>query len=240
MDLDYFDLVSIHSPLTTKEKRLATYQALLDVQHNTNSIRAGIGVCNYGIAPLQEILDAGLPLPRMNQLELSPFNQHRKVVQFCKKHDIVVGCAAWSKFSNPDTGPIPEWTIVGKLAKVHQVTKAQLLVQWSVQSGYCCVPRSSSTVKLERTAIIENSYGGTNILYKQQHESIDKDDGTTTTTSVILPRPNFREAPFVLSDAEMTLLNGLDVQWPAGKLRRTDGWTESDILNSKWDPTTAV
>merc|ERR1711865_257703 len=79
MELDYFDLVSIHSPLTTKEKRLATYQALLDVQHNTNSIRAGIGVCNYGIAPLQEILDAGLPLPRMNQLELSPFNQHRTV-----------------------------------------------------------------------------------------------------------------------------------------------------------------
>ena len=51
------------------------------------------------------------------------------------------------------------------------------------------------------------------------------DDGTTTTKSVIIPRPNFREAPFVLSDKEMTLLNGLDVQWPAGKLRRTDGWT---------------
>ena len=36
-------------------------------------------------------------LPAINQLELSPFNRHQEIVQYCDRNDIAVGCSAWSK-----------------------------------------------------------------------------------------------------------------------------------------------
>ena len=44
---NYLDLVSIHSPLTDKDRRLATYQALLDLR-DSGFVKA-VGVCNYGL-----------------------------------------------------------------------------------------------------------------------------------------------------------------------------------------------
>lgn len=228
--IGYFDMVSIHSPLTTKEKRLGTYKALIQLKRESRLVK-NVGVCNYGLNPLMEILDlvdthGGLEemLPAMNQLELSPFNRHSEVVKFCEARNIAVGCGAWSKLSNPDTGPKQQWEMLSDLASKKNVTKAQLLVAWSLQSGYVCVPRSSSKAKLERTAIIENTYGGTNKLYKQPIIAVVKDErtGETQTKKIVTVRP--QDSSLYLTDEEMKFLNGLDVSWKAGKLRRTDGW----------------
>jgi diketogulonate reductase-like aldo/keto reductase len=45
---------------------------------------------------------------------------------------------------------------------------------------------------------------------------------------------------FVLSQEEMKMLDELDEQLPAGRLRITDGWLASDIVDERWDPTLAV
>jgi len=251
-DNNYLDLVSLHSPLTTKEKRLTTYRALVELQQETKvnsmtsnsenndkdsstgidppecpKIRA-IGVCNYGIRPLQEILEAGLPLPQINQLEISPFNQHKEVVAFCQQHQIVIGCAAWSKLSGAK-GPQPQWEILSAVATKRNISNAQLLVKWSLQSGYVCVPRSSSDTLEKSLAIIENSYGGTQLI---QHNEDGKD--------TIMNENKKDVSQLLLTTEEMQILNGLDVSYKAGQLGRTDGWTDKDIVNSSWDPTEAV
>jgi len=100
-----------------------------------------------------------MPLPSMNQLELSPFNTHGPIVQFCKQNNVLIGCAAWSRLSSAD-GPVEKWEKLGQLAKAKGVTKAQILVRWALQKGYACAPRSGTKSKLERIAIAENSYGG--------------------------------------------------------------------------------
>jgi diketogulonate reductase-like aldo/keto reductase len=94
------------------------------------------------------------------------------------------------------------------------MTKAQILVRWSLQKGYICVPRSNAASKIERIAIAENSYGGVNRIRKE---------GTD-----------------VLSSEEMKLLDNLDVSYKAGKLGRRDGWSDSDVTGPDWDPTKAV
>ena len=78
------------------------------------------------------------------------------------------------------------------------MTKAQLLVRWSLQSGYVCLPRSGSAPMLERVAIAENSYGGVNSMLN---------DG---------------DASFVLTREDMKILDGLDIGYNAGKLGRKD------------------
>ena len=208
----YLDLVSIHSPLTDKNRRLATYQALVDLRDS--GFVKSIGVCNYGLGPLAELEEEfDKDLPAINQLELSPFNMHKDVVQWCGLHGVAVGCSAWSKLSGTD-GPAEGWAVLADIAKNKGMTKAQVLVRWSLQKGYVCAPRSAAASKVERLAIAENSYGGVNPQ--------DLGEGKSS---------------FILSNEEMAVLDGLDVEYRAGKLGRTDGWTAEDIAGIDWDPT---
>ena len=208
LGVGYLDMVLIHSPLTDKERRLATYQALLDLR-NSGFVKS-IGVCNYGLGPLKEIQEmvnnVVEDLPAINQLELSPFNMHKDIVEYCDKNGIAVGCSAWSKLSGVN-GPAEGWAILADLAKAKGMTKAQLLVRWSLQKGYVCVPRSGSASKVERIAIAENSYGGVNPM-------IDG-DGLSS---------------FVLNEDEINILDSLDTGYKAGKLGRRDGWDDDDVM----------
>jgi len=157
MKMSYVDMCSVHSPLTDKSRRLGTYAALCDLVKE--GIVRSVGVCNYGVQALDEIVSAGLPLPAVNQLELSPFNQHKDVVDWADSYGMKLSCAPWSKLSGA-TGPQDGWAKLSAMAKSRNATKAQILVRWSLQKGYICVPRSGTSSKVERMAIIENSgYG---------------------------------------------------------------------------------
>jgi diketogulonate reductase-like aldo/keto reductase len=204
----YLDMVSIHSPLTDQSRRLATYQTLLELR-DSGFVKT-VGVCNYGVGPLQELADANLELPAMNQLELSPFNAHKGIVNWCNKYGIAVSCGAWSKLSSAD-GPTEGWDVVAKLAQQKGMTKSQILVRWALQKGYICVPRSAAASKVERLAVAENSYGGVNF-----------------------------NGSYILSQDEMQILEDLDVSYKTGKLGRRDGWDDADVVGPDWDPTNFV
>ena len=228
LGVGYLDMAMIHSPLTDAGRRIGTYRALLELR-DAGFVRS-VGVCNYGIGPLEEVRDlvgSGNvdDLPALNQLELSPFNAHIDVVRYCDSHGISIGCSAWSKLSGVD-GPGEGWAVLSDLAKSKGMTKAQLLVRWSLQKGCVCVPRSGSSSKVERVAIAENSYGGVNPAATAKDES-DNSDATSSRS-------------FVLTDGEMKLLDGLDVGYKAGKLGRRDGWEDGDVVGPDWDPTDIV
>lgn len=202
----YLDLVSIHSPLTDRERRLESYAALIELR-DAGFVKS-VGVCNYGVGPLNELKDYGLDVPSINQLELSPFNTHSDTLNWCNSNNVAIGCGAWSKLSGTD-GPQDQWEVLSKIAKEKGMTKAQVLVRWSLQKGFVCVPRSSAASKLEKFAIAENSYGGVNRK--------GKDD--------------------ILTSAEMSILDTLDIGLKAGKLGRRDGWYDGDVVGVDWDPT---
>jgi diketogulonate reductase-like aldo/keto reductase len=123
LKISYIDVCYIHSPLTSKEQRIATYRAICDLQAQGSVIRA-IGVCHYGVSALNELETSGLPPPSIIQLELSPFNQHKDVVQWAKDHGSTLSCAAWSKLSSVD-GPQEGWDVLAKIAKEKGVTKVK-------------------------------------------------------------------------------------------------------------------
>lgn len=50
--------------------------------------------------PVEEIIDAGLLAPSINQLVLSPFNQHKDVVAWTENQRTILSCNAWSKLSS--------------------------------------------------------------------------------------------------------------------------------------------
>ena len=63
---DYLDIAMVHSPPTDAKRRIQTYRALLELQEK--GLVKAVGVCNYGVSPLEEIVKAGLPPPSVIQL----------------------------------------------------------------------------------------------------------------------------------------------------------------------------
>lgn len=65
---EYIDLFLLHDPLAGSDKRLAAYRALWDKQKEGKV--KDIGVSNFGVRHLEELLGAGLPTPAVNQIEV--------------------------------------------------------------------------------------------------------------------------------------------------------------------------
>lgn len=150
LDTPYLDLVCLHSPLPGSERRIATYRTLLQLQ-DEGLIRS-VGVCNYGLCHLKELSYHNLPMPTVNQLEISPFNNHEPIVQYCNDNNIQVSCAAWSKLSGV-SGPAEQWAQLSELARKKNVTKAQILVRWALQKRYACAPRYVSHLIIMHTHV---------------------------------------------------------------------------------------
>ncbi|KAI8975823.1 Aldo/keto reductase [Trametes punicea] len=132
---DYIDLMLIHAPLSDKERRIQTWKALIEAKKQ-GKVRT-IGVSNYSPKHLEEIREAGLETPAVNQVELQPFCQQKEIVDYCKEHGIVVEAYA----------PLMrgQWNDkIVELAKKYNKEPAQFLVRWSLQRGFVPLPKSAN------------------------------------------------------------------------------------------------
>merc|ERR1711978_58994 len=67
---------------------VATYKELLKLKKK--GILKSVGVSNYGVRHLKALEDAGCPLPAVNQIELHPWLQQKKIVKYCKAKNILI------------------------------------------------------------------------------------------------------------------------------------------------------
>ncbi|KAI9061590.1 Aldo/keto reductase [Trametes sanguinea] len=136
LGFDYVDYFLIHSAMSDKTRRLETWRALLEAKKQ-GKVKA-VGVSNYGVKHLEEIREAGLEMPSINQIEVQPLCQQKEIVDYCKKHNIVVEAYAPLMRGQWDVPAITE------AAKKYNKTPAQILVRWSLQRGFAPLPKSAS------------------------------------------------------------------------------------------------
>ena len=55
---------------------------------------------NYGTKHIQEIVDSGMPLPVLNQIDLHPFMRHPDIVELCEKHGILLEVCYDAEYSS--------------------------------------------------------------------------------------------------------------------------------------------
>lgn len=130
----YVDLMLLHAPSDDRQGRHEAYAAM-EAAVGEGLIKS-IGVSNFGIGHIDELLKVAKIRPVCNQIELHPFLQWRELVAHCKALNIVA--VAYSplvkalKFDDP---------VIRRIASAHSVTPAQVLVRWSLNKGFVTVMR---------------------------------------------------------------------------------------------------
>lgn len=141
-EIEYIDMVLLHNPRSGPKRRLEAYQVLQDAVEK--GIVKCIGVSNYGIHHLEELLSQPWikVKPVVNQIEVNPWCQQNEIINFCKKHSIVV--QAYSPLMLGHRLNDPELVA---LSDKYKKTPAQILIRWNLQRGLVPLPK---TVRIGR------------------------------------------------------------------------------------------
>lgn len=145
LELDYVDLYLIHWPL--KSTRLESYRALESLY--AEKITRAIGVSNFLIPHLEELLLNAETVPAVNQVEYHPFGYSRDLRDFCRMQGIAV--QAYAPLAQATRLDHP---VVLQVAEAHDKTAAQVLLRWSVQHGNIVLPKSVRKDRIEANARI--------------------------------------------------------------------------------------
>ena len=146
LNMDYVDLYLIHWPVTkdytdTWQSRIKETWKAMEKLYKEGKIRA-IGVSNFLVHHLEELMSSCEIKPMVNQIEFHPGHNQKETVEFCKKHKIVV--EAWSPLGR---GVILENEFLLEIAKKYNRTIAQICIRWIIQQDIAALPKS---VTLER------------------------------------------------------------------------------------------
>lgn len=135
LGLEYLDLYLIHWPLPSQGKFIDTWKAL-EKLYKDGRVRA-IGVSNFKVHHLEEVIAKGEIVPMVNQVEYHPRFNQRELHDFCKKHGIQL--EAWSPLMQ---GGLLEDPILVELAKKYNKSTAQIIIRWDIQTGVVTIPKS--------------------------------------------------------------------------------------------------
>ncbi|MED4205236.1 aldo/keto reductase [Neobacillus mesonae] len=143
LGLDYLDLYLIHWPGKNKFKE--TWKAL-EKLYKDGRVRA-IGVSNFKVHHLEELIKDCEIKPMVNQVEYHPHLTQKELLAFCQREGIQL--EAWSPLKQ---GQILSDPVINQLAEKYGKSAAQIVLRWDLQSKVVTIPKS---IKEQR--IIENA-----------------------------------------------------------------------------------
>jgi diketogulonate reductase-like aldo/keto reductase len=148
---DYVDLYLMHWPVP--ERRLHSWRAMEQLVERGHC--RSIGVSNFVVRHLKELLHVGNVVPAVNQIELHPFLQQPETVAFCRANAIAV-----EAYSPLTKGRRLDHPALGAVAREVGRSPAQVLIRWSLQHGFVVLPKSAKRARvLENAAVFDFELG---------------------------------------------------------------------------------
>lgn len=143
LGVDTIDLYLIHWPL--ERLRHDSWRAL-EALKEEGKCRA-IGVSNYTVRHLEELLSKAKLVPAVNQVELNPFLRQRELLAFCRSQGIQV--VAYAPLAQGQRLAHPR---LKAIARKHQRSGAQVLLRWGLEQGLVVIPKSVRPARIEENA----------------------------------------------------------------------------------------
>ncbi|MGE7765044.1 aldo/keto reductase [Peribacillus sp. NPDC096540] len=143
LGLEYLDLYLIHWPVEGKYKE--AWKAL-ETLYKEGKVKA-IGVSNFQIHHLKDVMKDAEVKPMVNQVECHPRLTQKEVQAFCKEQGIQL--EAWSPLMQ---GELLDNEVLQEIATKYGKSVAQVILRWDLQNGIVTIPKSTKEHR-----IVENS-----------------------------------------------------------------------------------
>ncbi|WP_114853134.1 aldo/keto reductase [Brachybacterium sp. YJGR34] len=169
LGLDSVDLYLIHWASPQRGTYLESWKALIELQKEGKA--TSIGVSNFPIPQLEEIIEATGVVPVMHQIELHPEFQQHELREFHARHGILT--EAWSPLGQG--GDILEHPVITEIAAAHGVDAGQVIIAWHLAIGNVVIPKTVTPAR-----IVSNLAAAELELTSEQVEAInglDRADG---------------------------------------------------------------
>lgn len=177
LQLDYLDLYLIHWPVALKpgvgfpssaDDFLSPREAPISEtwKEMEKAVKEGlirhIGVSNFGIKRLKELISGAEIRPEVNQVESHPYFQQDELLDFCTVNDIFL--TAYSPLGSPDRPAgmkasnepsLLENEVILRIAKEKGCTPGQVLIAWPLQRGMSVIPKSVNPVRIAENMAAE-------------------------------------------------------------------------------------
>jgi methylglyoxal/glyoxal reductase len=143
LGLSFVDLYLIHWPVQGFGDE--TWRAMIKLLHQGKA--RAIGVSNYSIRDLNELLHKSDIVPAVNQVEFHPFLYQEELLGFCKNNKIQL--EAYSPLTRGKRLNHPN---ILDLAKKYEKTPAQVLIRWSLQHDILVIPKSIHEARIKENS----------------------------------------------------------------------------------------
>ncbi len=143
LQLDYIDLYLMHWPV--ERMRNKTWKIMEDL-YRQGKCRA-IGVSNFTIKHLNELLMQAKIVPAVNQVEFNSYLYQKELLDFCRSQGIQL--EAYSPLTRGKKLGDPKLV---SIAKKYSKTSAQILIRWALQHGIIAIPKSKSQERIQENA----------------------------------------------------------------------------------------
>jgi diketogulonate reductase-like aldo/keto reductase len=143
LSLDYVDLYLIHWPLPLVSARL--WRELESLQRL--GLAREIGVSNFGRDRLGKLMRGASRTPAVNQVQFSPFQYRRRLLDYCLEQGIVFEAYSPLERGNGLQDP----TIAAIAARLDR-TPAQVMLRWAIQHQAVVIPKSSREERIRSNA----------------------------------------------------------------------------------------
>ena len=145
LDMDYVDLYLIHWPVAGKFQE--TWRAL-EAIYDSGRVRA-IGVSNFLVHHLKDLLLTARIVPMVDQVEFHPFLQQPDLQAFCGEHRIQM--EAWRPIMFGRVTEVPELV---QLGEKYGRSPVQVTLRWMLQRGIVAIPKSAQQERIRSNANI--------------------------------------------------------------------------------------
>jgi 2,5-diketo-D-gluconate reductase A len=135
LDTDYVDLWLVHWPPSHRGGSRQLWNELIEIQADGHV--TDIGVSNYTLPELDELIRSAEKVPAVNQIDWSPNRYDPAVLAGHAERSIVV--EGYSGLKNTDLDD----PVLAKIAAAHGVTTAQVVLRWHLEHDIIVIPKSA-------------------------------------------------------------------------------------------------
>ena len=141
LGLDQVDLYLIHWPKPRQNAYLEAWKALVKLKEEGRA--KSVGVSNFTVSHLRQIIDATGVVPSVNQIELHPRFQQKELAAYHTEQGIIT--ESWSPLGQ---GTLLEDPTLKALGQKHGKTPAQVVIRWHLDRGYIVIPKSVTSSRI--------------------------------------------------------------------------------------------